>query len=148
MFEQQQVLKFIQSGPADGTTALEIGGGTGLPRETVSEILAGVVASGEVIKIGDLNTAVYRAVQPSFVPVEPTVPFVSAEAKWNAEAQARERAKMEAQRPKPEPDRIPKLDGIILPEPVKPLTEAERKDYEISHRNRRPIINPNAYLVR
>ena len=85
----QRITKFVSVCSA-AVTVREVCGGTGLPFDTVRELLP-LLAQNGILRIVEGSDNLAQYTMPSGVPVieAPKEPYVSAEAKWSAEARAR-----------------------------------------------------------
>jgi len=149
--EKERVLEFVKSNPS--CYRIECAGGTGVQRDVVNALLDELVADGTIIATeGERSKQTFRAATYT-PPVPEPAPTDrrSAAQIWSDEARTFGLAEWNREHPAPKPEpRHVITDAEIaacIPPPVKPLTEAERKDYEISHRDRRPV-NPQAFLRR
>jgi hypothetical protein len=134
-------------------TAREISGGSGVPIESVVVILGAVLSAGEIVETGgSANTTTYSLTGSTLPVVEPSpASYVSEEARWNAGAQARERALAEARKPKPEPSYQPteaELQAALdAKKTTHVLTEDERRELKLGE-GHRGGVNPQLFIRR
>jgi sugar-specific transcriptional regulator TrmB len=151
MSDESRIYAFLQS--SMNVTRREIASGSHVPLEQVTAILSVLIATNEVTVEGSANTAKYSLAGASIMPEAPApTPYISEESRRNAEARRRGLEEFERLHPtpKPEPRWQPTVEEVQAELDAKNttrvLTEAERKDLEISQRNRRPV-NPNRFIV-
>jgi hypothetical protein len=126
----------------------EIAGGLNLQREKVDDLLERLLVEGKVLRTNEDGLIRFTVPQDAKPSPAPVVPYVNRAQADSAAAQKREREKQKLLHPEPPLKKPIALEDVVLPEPAKPLTDDEIKEWEISHRNRRLIANPQSWIVR